>query len=346
MSAVEKGKFNKSLMTTLTFSCYIMVCPYAAEPMQKAYQLFIIILTFIITNDIITENRILGEIMTESDKLREIRKKIFLTAYPNKTAHLASAFSIAEIVYALYVKGILRYDISNPKWENRDRFILSKGHASLAVYIMLNEIGVLSDEQLSTFCRPGKSLGGEVNPNDCEWIEAATGSLGHGLGVGVGMATALKMDHSDAKVYVMVGNGELEEGVMWESVMSAKKFRLDNLIVILDDNKIQKMGRTDEIMGIESWDSKWESFGWSVDHIADGHNIEEIEKVLKKPNIEGTPRIVIADTVKGKGVSIVENNPDWHFKMPYRRELKYFMQELCITEEELERAKIVFNDIV
>ena len=281
-----------------------------------------------------------------NDEMISYRKKMFLTAYPQKTAHLASAFSMTEIMYALYINKVMKYKADDPAWKDRDRFILSKGHASLAVYVMLNEVGILSDAQLSTFCRPGKSIGGEVNPNDCAGIETATGSLGHGLGVGVGMAMALKMDGSPAKVYVVVGNGELEEGVIWESVMTANKYRLDNLTVILDDNKIQKMGRTDEIMRIDSWNERWNSFGWQVEEIKDGHDVDEVTEVLSRENEKDKPRVVIANTVKGKGVSIVENNPDWHFKMPYRRELKVFMSELDITEEELENAKIVLDDII
>lgn len=271
--------------------------------------------------------------------MRDYRKRMFLTAFPLKTAHLASAFSMTELAYVLYHKGIIRYDVDHPMWPARDRFILSKGHASLAVYIMLNSIGVIDDALLSTFCRPGHSIGGEVNPLDAPGVETATGSLGHGLGFGIGAAIALKEDYPQSHVYVLVGNGELGEGVIWESVMAAHKFGLDNLTVILDDNKLQKMGSTSDIMRIESWEGKWRAFGWSVETIHDGHSIEEITDVLSRPNGSGEPRIVIANTVKGKGVSIMENNPDWHFRMPNKRELKVFMEELSITEEELQNAK-------
>ena len=267
---------------------------------------------------------------------------MFLTAYPIKVAHLASAFSVAEIIYVLYTK-IMKFDKNNIYWKDRDRFILSKGHGSLAVYAALNEVGIISDAKLTTFCRPGDSIGGEVNPHDIPGIETATGSLGHGLGFGVGQAIALKMDKSPAKVYVIVGNGEIQEGVIWESIMSAYKFELDNLVIILDDNKIQKMGKTIDLMKISSWNEKFQSFGLTVDEIKDGHDIYEIERVLSKPNEKGKPRVVIANTVKGKGVSIVENNADWHFKMPYKKELKVFMEELDISEKELENAKIVLR---
>lgn len=275
--------------------------------------------------------------LTQEDSKR-LRKKMFLTAYPLKTAHLASAFSITEIMYVLYKK-IMNINPENIKSLNRDRFIMSKGHAALAQYIMLNEIGLLSDELLKTFCLPGKSLGGECSRHDCEGVETATGSLGHGFGFGVGQAIALKMNNSPAKVYVVVGNGEINEGVIWESVMSAYKFKLDNLIVILDDNKIQKMGLTSDTMRIDSWHDKWASFGWDVDEIKDGHDINEIEKVLSKPNPINTPRIIIANTIKGKGVSIVENDATWHWRMPKKKELEIFVKELDITEEELEACK-------
>lgn len=278
-------------------------------------------------------------------ELNAMRKKIFLIAYPMKTAHVASAFSIVEILYALYCNGVMHYDINNLHDPDRDRFILSKGHASLAVYAILNKIGVLSDAQLSTFCRPGYSLGGEVNINETPGVEATTGSLGHGLSFGVGVAMALKKKKSPGKVYVVVGNGEIEEGVMWEAVMTAYRFGLDNLTVILDDNKVQKMGFTKDTMGIESWNDRWEAFGWQVME-ADGHDVENLTAVLKMENNSGRPRIIIANTLKGKGVSIMENNPEWHFKMPYKREIKVFMEELGISEEELENAESVSPCVV
>ena len=276
-------------------------------------------------------------IKSESEDLRKYRKKMFLTAYPLKTAHIASAFSIAEIMYVLYKK-VLKFDINSPWWKDRDRFILSKGHASLAQYVMLNEINLLSDEKLKSFCLPGDSIGGEANPMEAIGVEATTGSLGHGLGIGVGMAMALKMDNSPARVFVVVGNGELNEGVMWESIMSAYKFELDNLIVILDNNKLQKMGFTSETMRINSWKEKFLAFGWSVDEI-DGHNLNEIYFALTKKNEQSKPRIIIANTIKGKGVSIIENKADWHWRMPNKRELEYFKQELNISEKELEECK-------
>ena len=271
--------------------------------------------------------------------MKEIRKKIFLTAYTSGVAHLASAFSLVEMMYVLYQKGILRYDPNNPDWEDRDRLILSKGHGSLALYVALQEAGFFEEELLYTFCQPDSILGGEPKFGDIPGVEATTGSLGHGLSLGVGMALANKIDEKDCKTYVIIGDGESQEGTIWEAAMSAAHFQLKNLTVILDCNRIQKMGPVEESMSISEWRSRWESFGWQVEEISDGHNIDEIYSCLSKSNDTDRPRFIIAHTVKGKGISIMENNHNWHFKMPSKRELKVFMEELNITEEELMKCR-------
>ena len=170
---------------------------------------------------------------------------------------------------------------------------------------------------------------------DSKWVEATTGSLGHGLSMAVGMAMALKADRSPAGVYVLLGDGECEEGTVWEAAISASAFRLDNLTVILDCNKIQKMDLVEYTIGTVNWKDKWSSFGWDVDE-TDGHDIQALEEVLKKRGKTGRPRFIIAHTVKGKGVSVMENNPNWHFKLPGRKELKVFKEELGISDPELE----------
>lgn len=271
--------------------------------------------------------------------LTEIRKDIFLTAYSCKTAHLASAFSLVEIMFALYEEKILRFDSANPKWEGRDRFILSKGHGSLALYVMLQRAGFFGKEILSSFSKPGSILGGEPKYGDIPGVEATTGSLGHGLSLGVGMAMAHKMDGNPARTYVVIGDGECEEGTIWEAVMSAARFHLDNLTVILDCNGIQKMGTVEQSMGIREWRSRFEAFNWIVDEIEDGNNLSMVLACLSKENVSDRPRLIIAHTVKGKGVSIMEHNHDWHFKMPNKRELKVFMEELGITQEELDECR-------
>ena len=270
-------------------------------------------------------------------ELLEIRKKIFLTGYSVNIAHLASAFSIVEILYSLYVNKKLNYDSKNINKEDRDIFILSKGHGSLALYIILNKVGFFDDAFLASFCKPGSVLGGEPCVPHIPGIEATTGSLGHGLSFGVGIALAKKLDDKKEKTYVLIGDGELEEGAMWEAIMFAAKQKLNNLIAIIDCNKIQKMGTVEDVMGIISWKDKFESFGWNVKEV-DGHNLEELDKVFTNLKSD-KPLVIIANTIKGKGVSIVENDPRWHWRLPNKKELKTFMSELQISEEEIQECK-------
>lgn len=218
----------------------------------------------------------------EYKKLLELRKEIFITGYKGGMAHLASCFSCLEMLYALYLKDILRYDASNPKWEERDRFILSKGHAGLALYCVLKEAGLMTAEQVSSYLTEMSLIGGEPCMRDCEWIEATTGSLGHGLSLGLGMAMALKSDGRNARVYVMLGDGECEEGTIWEAAMMAAAQKLDNLIAILDCNKLQKMDYVQQTIGEPNWRKKWEAFGWSVDEV-DGHDMNAFKAVLERP---------------------------------------------------------------
>ena len=169
---------------------------------------------------------------------------------------------------------------------------------------------------------------------DSQWVEATTGSLGHGLSMGLGIAMALKMNNSPAKVYVMLGDGELEEGTVWEAIMTAPTFGVNNLIAILDCNNIQKMDFVEKTIGVPNWSAKWKSFGWDVLE-TDGHDMEDFKSTILSENNSGMPRLIIANTIKGKGVSIMENNPNWHFRLPGRKELKIFKEELGISDEEL-----------
>ncbi len=271
-------------------------------------------------------------------ELLELRKKIFLTGYSVNIAHLASAFSIVEILYSLYINKNLNYDPKNPMWENRDIFILSKGHGSLALYSVLQEVGFFDLDYLKSFCKKGSPLGGEPCIPNIPGIEATTGSLGHGLSVGVGIALAKKLDGRKEKTYVLLGDGECEEGTVWEAIMFAVHYKLNNLVAILDCNHIQKMGTTKDIMSIDNWKNKFEAFGWEVREV-DGHNVKDLDKVFQKKNETEKPMIIIANTVKGKGVSIVENDPRWHWRLPSKKELKVFMQELNISEEEIAECR-------
>lgn len=264
----------------------------------------------------------------------ELRKEIFITGYKGGLAHLASCYSSLEMIYALYLEDILKYDPKDPKWPDRDRFILSKGHAGLALYGVLMKAGLISRADYDSYLQTDARIGGEPCMRDSQWIEATTGSLGHGLSMAVGIAMGLKMDRSPAKVYVMLGDGELEEGAVWEAALTAPAFGLDNLIAILDRNRIQKMDFVDNIIGIARWREKWSAFGWTVDEV-DGHDVEAFKATVLQPAESGKPRFVIAHTVKGKGVSIMEDAPSWHFKLPRRKELKVFMEELGVTDAEL-----------
>lgn len=271
----------------------------------------------------------------EEKELLELRKKIFITGYKGGMAHLASCYSCLEMIYALYLKDILKYDPKDPKWKDRDRFILSKGHAGLALYGVMMRAGLIDETMYDSYLTEQSLIGGEPCMRDSAWVEATTGSLGHGLSMGLGIAMALKLNNSTAKVYVMLGDGECEEGTVWEAIMTASAFGVDNLIAILDCNEIQKMDFVEKTIGPTRWADKWESFGWDVKEV-DGHDMEAFRTAILEPVIKKKPRMIIAHTVKGKGITIMENNPNWHFKLPGRKELKVFKEELGISDSELE----------
>lgn len=270
----------------------------------------------------------------DMDECAKLRKQIFTVGYKGGMAHLASCFSALEIIYTLYMKGVMKYDAACPDWEERDRFVLSKGHGGLALYAVLCRAGYLTEEEYATYLQPGCRIGGEPCMRDLKGIEATTGSLGHGLSMAMGMALGQKMDGSSSKTYVMLGDGECQEGSIWEAAMSASSHGLDNLVGILDDNGLQKTGTVAKILKVVDWKEKWESFGWKVEEV-DGHDTDQIRDCLIGIKPEGKPTMVIAHTIKGKGVSVMEGNPVWHFKLPGKKDLKIFKEELHIKEEEL-----------
>lgn len=271
----------------------------------------------------------------DTDALAKLRKRIFITGYSGGMAHLASCFSAIDIIYTLYMKNILKHDPENPDLPDRDRFVLSKGHAGLALYATLCEAGYLTEEKLLTYLKPWCQIGGEPNMRDLKGIEASTGSLGHGISVAVGMAMAQKLDQNGAKTYVMIGDGESQEGTIWEAAMSAVAFSLNNLIAVLDYNKLQKTDHVEKTLKYVHWNEKWRAFGWNVIEV-DGHDVDALQKTFQHIPQNEKPTIIIAHTIKGKGVSIMEDNPVWHFKMPNRKEKRIFMEELHITENEME----------
>jgi len=235
---------------------------------------------------------------------------------------------VLEIVATLYLS-VLRVDPRNPGWKERDRFILSKGHGCLAQYVVLAERGFFSYDAINGFTKPGSVLGGHPDLK-IPGVEAATGSLGHGLSIGVGMALAGKLDGASYRTFVVLSDGECQEGSVWEAMMFSAHRGLDNLIVVVDHNKFQSLGPVAEIMSSPtSLAEKWRVFGWEVVE-ADGHDVTALARVLSNvPFTLGHPSVVIAHTVKGKGVSFMEQNPVWHYRVPNTEELDQALRELA-----------------
>lgn len=246
---------------------------------------------------------------------RALRKRILDAAVKSGAAHVAPAFSCMEAVAVLYGE-IMRTDPKNPKWEDRDRFVMSKGHGCLAQYVVLEKLGFIPEDWLDNYCLPGSIMGGHATLG-VPGVEASTGSLGHGLSMGVGMALAARFDKKDSRSFILMSDGECQEGSTWEAMMAASSFGLDNLIAVVDYNHFQSCGPVTEVLSsFEPFAKKWEAFGWSVVEI-DGHNMNDLSKELKRvPFNKGKPSVVIANTVKGKGVSFMENVPVWHYRVP------------------------------
>ena len=239
-----------------------------------------------------------------------LRRRLIDMLARSRRGHLGSAFSVTEIVRVLY-DHVLRYDAKNPRWDGRDRFILSKGHGCMAQYVLLAEKGFFPEAELDRFCEFGALLGGHVEYG-IPGVEVSTGSLGHGLSVAVGMALAARIDRKPHRVIAVLGDGECEEGSVWEAAMGAAKHRLASLTAIVDRNVFQCYGSTEEVSGLEPFADKWRSFGWTVKE-CDGHDPAALRAALEKlPFDETRPGVLIARTVKGKGVSFMECNPDWH----------------------------------
>ena len=259
------------------------------------------------------------------EKARAIRKHIIKMSAEAGSGHPGGSLSCADIIATLYFRK-MRYDPRKPKWKNRDRFVLSKGHAAPALYAALAVAGFFPVNELKNFRRIDSILQGHpsvITPG----VEICSGSLGQGLSVGNGMALAAKLDKMDYHVYVLIGDGESQEGQIWEAAMTAAHYKLDNLTAILDRNGLQIDGKTEDIMGLEPLADKWRAFGWEVFEI-DGHNFEELIKALDKKTEK--PKMIIANTIKGKGVSFMEHNVDFHGKAPTQEEAEKALQELGI----------------
>lgn len=258
-------------------------------------------------------------------KAAQIRMDLMRMVYEAKTGHTGSSLSETDILTVLYYS-ILRCDPANPDWEERDRFIQSKGHAVEALYCILADRGYFPKKELKTFSQFGSPFIGHPN-RKVPGIEMNTGALGHGLAVGVGMALSAKLDHKDYHVYVLMGDGEQAEGSVWEAAMAAANFNLDNLTGIIDRNKLQISGRTEDVMRLEPLGDKWRSFGWDVLE-ADGHDMAQLQDVLSTPRQDKKPRLVMAHTTKGKGVSFMENAAHWHHGVPTDEQYRQAMAEL------------------
>ena len=249
-----------------------------------------------------------------------IKRNILETSFRTKEGHIASSFSILDILYVLY-HDVLHVDPKDPKKADRDRFILSKGHASLGYYAILEAFGFLNPGELDTFCAHGSRLGGHPDRNKVPGVEASTGSLGHGLPIATGMALALKIQKSPPRVYCLVGDGELNEGSMWEALLLAAQHHLDNLTCIVDYNH-----STDRALDIAALEAKFRAFNWEVLAV-DGHDHDALRGALQIIS-PAKPVAVIANTIKGHGCKLMENNPEWHHKSPNEEQLRTMLEDL------------------
>jgi transketolase len=259
---------------------------------------------------------------------RQLRRHIITMIATAGSGHPGGSLSAADIVTALYFKA-MRHDPKNPQWPERDRFVLSKGHAAPILYAALAECGYFPVEELSTLRRLGSRLQGHTDRTLTPGVEMSAGSLGQGLSYGIGMALAGRLDRKDYRVYVLIGDGECDEGQVWEAAMFAPHHRMDNITAIIDHNDLQLDGRVCDIMGLEPLTDKWRAFNWNVLEI-NGHDMKQILQALKKAGeIKEKPTVIIAHTIKGKGVSFMEGNVDFHGKAPTPQETEQALKELA-----------------
>lgn len=269
----------------------------------------------------------MNEIKELENMAKKVRIGIIEAVYSNKSGHPGGSLSIADILTVLYFKE-MKVDVNNPSWEDRDRLVLSKGHCTPALYSVLANKGFFDVDDLKTFRNINSYLQGHPDKNKVPGVDMTTGSLGQGLSCANGMAIAGKMEKRDYRVYCILGDGEIEEGQIWEAAMAANKYKLDNLCVIIDNNNLQIDGTIEEVMSSYPIDEKFKSFGFQIINI-DGHNIDEIIKAFDvAKNIKEKPTCIIAKTIKGKGVSFMENQASWHGKAPNEEQYKQAMEEL------------------
>ena len=258
-----------------------------------------------------------------------IRRNALEMSRISRGSHIGSVFSVAEIIAVLYT-GVLRVDPKNPQMPDRDRLILSKGHAGSAVYAALAETGFFPVEQLKNHYGNGSVLSGHVTHKGVPGAEVSTGSLGHGLAIGAGMALGARMNGDDWRTWVVLGDGECDEGSVWEAALQAAQYGLDRLCAVVDYNHMQSLNTVENTLRLEPFEDKWRDFGWNVERV-DGHDVHALRGAFEraKGNVgSGKPSVVLAHTVKGKGVSFMENNILWHYRTPQGEEYEAALKEL------------------
>jgi len=259
---------------------------------------------------------------------RKLRRHVISMIATAGSGHPGGSLSAADIVTALFFK-VMHHNPEKPQWPDRDRFILSKGHAAPILYAALAESGYFPVEELSTLRKLGSRLQGHTDINLTPGVEMSAGSLGMGLSFGIGVALAARLDHRDYKTYVLLSDGECDEGQTWEAALSAPQFKLDNLVAIIDCNRIQLSGWTRDIMNLEPLNQKWQAFGWHIIDI-DGHDFNQILSAFQEARkVKAKPTVIIARTIKGKGVSFMENKVKFHGKAPTPEEAEMALKELA-----------------
>ena len=260
-----------------------------------------------------------------------VRKHIVRMVHASKSGHPGGSLSSTEILTYLYFKE-MNIDPKNPQDPKRDRFVLSKGHAAPVLYGTLAERGFISTELLPTLRKLNSPLQGHPDSKKIPGVDVSTGSLGQGISNAVGLALGAKLDKSDVRVYTVLGDGEMQEGLVWEALMSAAHYKLDNLVVFIDNNGLQIDGKNEDVMDLGDIEAKMKSFGFNV-HVIDGHSFEAIQTSLDDARqTKGMPTVVVAKTVKGQGISFMENNPGWHGIAPSDEDLKNALNELSAKE--------------
>lgn len=254
--------------------------------------------------------------MTSEQLAWKIRRHGIEMTHLSGGSHIGSVLSVADILAVLY-NDVLHVRAAEPQWSDRDRLILSKGHAGAAVYAALAETGFFDPDELKTHYQNGSRLSGHVSHKGVPGVDFSTGSLGHGLPVGAGMAMAAKMDGRPYNTYVILGDGECDEGAVWEAALVAHHYELDNLIAVVDHNKMQSLDFCENTIKLSPFAEKWRAFGWHVEEI-DGHDHDALRQAFAQAGENrGTPTVIIANTVKGKGVSFMENDILWHYRFPH-----------------------------